>query len=189
MQNMPEPAAGTRREMRAARKKQARRELWAWVRELAIVVIVVLVVKNFVFAITTVSGDSMLETLKTGDRMYVSLLTPRIFGYERGDIVTCYYPGRSDQCVKRIVGLPGEEVEIRKGVVFVNGQALQEDYLDYEASYSYPAVTLAEDEYFLLGDNRPVSHDSHSLDVGPVTDLVGKARFIIWPMDRIGAVR
>lgn len=189
MQNMPETAVMSRREKRLLKKKQARKEAWAWVRELALVVLIVLVIKNFLFAIVTVSGDSMLETLKNGDRMYVSLLTPRVFGYERGDVVTCYFPGRTDQCVKRIVGLPGEQVEVRAGEVFVNGEALDEAYLDHTAGYDYPAITLAEDEYFVLGDNRPVSHDSHSSDVGPVTGLVGKVRLIIWPMDRLGVVR
>lgn len=189
MQNAPEPAVKIRRERRLEQKQQLRREIRAWIRELAMVIIIVLLVKNFLFAITTVSGDSMLETLKTGDRMYVSLLTPRMFGYERGDIVTCRYPGREDQCVKRIVGLPGEQLEIREGVVYIDGEAIEEDYLEYTSVYSYPAITLSEDEYFVLGDNRPVSHDSHSSDVGPVTDLVGEVRCIIWPLDRLGSVR
>lgn len=188
MQNMPESAVKTRRERRLEQKKRRRREIWDWIRELAIALVIVLLVRNYLFIITTVSGDSMLETLKTGDRMCVSILEPLLFGYQRGDIVTCYYPGRTDQCVKRIIGLPGEEVEIRGGVVYINGEAIQEDYLEYTAAYNYPAVTLADDEYFVLGDNRPISHDSHSADVGPVTRLVGKVRFIIWPLDRIGIV-
>lgn len=185
---MPDTDVKSRREKQTERKNEARKEIRSWIREITIVMLIALLIKNYLFSITVVSGDSMLETLKTGDRMYVSLLTPRIFGYDRGDIVTCYYPGRTDQCVKRIVGLPGEKLEIRSGVVYINGQAMEEDYLDYVAGYDYPAITLAENEYFVLGDNRPVSHDSHSWDVGPVTDLVGEVRCILWPFERLGAV-
>ena len=170
------------------KRKKAKQEMWSWIRELAIAFIIVFVIKTFFFEIITVDGGSMLETLKDGDRLYVSLLTPRIQGYERGDVVICYYPGRDDRCVKRIIGLPGETVEIRSGLVYVNGELLEEDYLTHTASYNYAEITLAEDEYFVLGDNRPISHDSHSFDVGPVTRIEGKVRFVLWPLDRAGGV-
>lgn len=168
--------------------KKAGQELWSWIRELAMAVIIVLVIRTFLFEIITVEGGSMLETLKSGDRLYVSLLTPRFEGYERGDVVICYYPGREDRCVKRIIGMPGDTVKIVQGEVYVNGELIEEDYITHEADYNYPEITLAEDEYFVLGDNRPISHDSHSHDVGPVTRIEGKVRFVLWPFDRIGAV-
>lgn len=169
-------------------KEKAKKEMLSWIRDLVVAVAIVLLIRTFIFSIITVSGGSMLETLKSGDRVYVSMLTPRLQGYERGDIVICYYPGRTDRCVKRLIGMPGDTVEIQAGTVYVNGQALQEDYLVHTASYNYPAVTLAEGEYFVLGDNRPISHDSHSHDVGPVTRLEGVVRFVIWPFSRIGGV-
>lgn len=170
-------------------RKKVKREMWSWVRELLIAVAVVLLIRTCLFSIITVKGDSMLETLQSGDRLYVSILTPRLTGYERGDIVICHYPGRNDQCVKRLIGLPGDTVEITSGTVLVNGVPLEEDYLDHTAIYNYPAITLADGEYFVLGDNRPISHDSHSADVGPVTRLVGKVRFILWPFSRAGSVK
>ena len=180
--------SGLRRKTRLAKKENLKKEMLSWLRELVIAVIVVLIIRNFVFSIITVKGGSMLDTLHSGDRLYVSILTPRIQGYERGDVVICYYPGRTDRCVKRIVGLPGETVEITGGAVSVNGVVLEEDYLTYTAGYHYPATTLEEDEYFVLGDNRPISHDSHSHDVGPVTRIEGKVRFVLWPFSRFGAV-
>ena len=164
-------------------------EIFSWIGSLAVALAVCLVIRTFLFTIITVKGTSMLETRQNGDRLYVSVLSARIQGYERGDIVICNYPGRTDHCVKRLIGLPGETVEIIGGAVYINGSVLEEDYLDYAASYSCPAVTLGEGEYFVMGDNRPVSHDSHSSDVGPVTDMVGKVRCIIWPLDRIGGVK
>ena len=185
MQEAPISNTPTRREKR---RKKAKQELWAWIRELAIAIVIVMVIKTFFFEIITVEGGSMLETLRTGDKLYVSLLTPKFEGYERGDVVICFYPGREDRCVKRIVGLPGETIKIVSGVVYVNGEALEEEYLTYTAGYHYPEITLAEDEYFVLGDNRPISHDSHSNDVGPVTQIEGKVRYVLWPLSRIGAV-
>lgn len=169
--------------------KKAGREMLSWIRELVIALAIVLVIRTFLFSIITVDGSSMQETLQGGDRLYVSLLTARMQGYERGDVVICYYPGRTDRCVKRIIGLPGDTVEITGGTVLVNGEVLEEEYIDHPARYSYPSVTLAEDEYFVLGDNRPISHDSHSADVGPVKRIEGKVRFVIWPLSRMGAVK
>lgn len=166
--------------------KKAKQELISWIRELALAVIVVMIIKTFFFEIITVEGSSMVETLKSGDKLYVSILSSRIQGYERGDIVICYFPGRDDRCVKRIIGMPGDVVKVDAGTVYVNGEALEEDYVTHEAGYYYPEITLAEDEYFVLGDNRPISHDSHSHDVGPVTRIEGKVRFVLWPFDRLG---
>ena len=176
----------TRRQKREQKKQEAKKEMWSWIREIVVVVVAVLLIKTFLFEIITVEGDSMLETLRTGDRMYVSILSARIEGYQRGDIVICYYPNRTDRCVKRIIALPGDSVEIIQGTVYVNGELVEEDYIDHQGRYTYPLTVMGEGEYFVLGDNRPISHDSHSNDVGPVTRIEGKARFIIWPLDRIG---
>ena len=119
----------------------------------------------------------------------MSRLLTAISGYQRGDIVICTYPGADHRCIKRLIGLPGDTVEIKKGVVSVNGEALEEDYVDFHASYSCEPVTLGAGEYYVMGDNRPISHDSHSADVGPVTRMEGKVRFIYWPVNRIGAVK
>lgn len=170
------------------KKKNAKQELISWIRELILAVVVVLIIKTFFFELITVDGGSMLETLKDGDKLYVSILSARIEGYERGDVVICYFPGRDDRCVKRIVGMPGDTVRIEYGRVYINGQPLEEEYVTHEAGYHYPEITLAEDEYFVLGDNRPISHDSHSHDVGPVDRIEGKVRFVLFPFSRFGAV-
>lgn len=187
MQNQPvQQPVGTRSLRRKQLKAKRRKEFISWVRDIVLVVLVVTLLKTFVFSIVTVKGNSMLDTLESGDHLYVSMLSSRIQGYERGDIVICFYPGRTDRCVKRIVGLPGERLKIQGGVVYINDEPLEEEYLTRIARYYYPEITLGEGEYFVLGDNRPVSHDSHSSDVGPVTRIEGVVRCIIWPPDRIG---
>jgi len=136
MQDVQEPM--TRRQKREKKKLEARKEMWAWIREIIAVVVAVMLIKTFLFEIITVEGGSMLNTLRTGDRMYVSILSAKIEGYQRGDIVICYYPGRTDRCVKRIVALPGDSVEIIQGAVYVNGELQEEEYIEYKALYSYP---------------------------------------------------
>lgn len=169
-------------------KEQRKKEMISWLTSLLCAVIAALIIRTFLFSFVMVKGDSMLDTLQTGDRLYVSILSAKLQGYERGDIVVCRYPGRTDFCIKRVIGLPGDIIFVDKGAVFVNGEAITEDYLTRFGHYSYPETLLNEGEYFLLGDNRPISHDSHSADVGPVTDIVGKARVRIWPLNKIGLI-
>ena len=159
------------------KEKRMGREILSWAGTLAAALVIALVIRSFVFTLIA-------------DRLYVSILTARISGYERGDVVICRYPGRSDYCVKRVIGLPGDVIAARSGVIYLNGEPLKEDYVSplHAAHYDYPETALGEDEYFLLGDNRFISHDSHSADVGPVTDIVGKARAIIWPPAHISAL-
>lgn len=157
--------------------------IFSWAGTLALALAIAILVRTFVCTFIVVKGDSMQDTLQSGDRLYISLLTARLEGYERGDVVICRYPGRRDLCIKRVIALPGETVRAQGGVIYVNGEPLEEEYVSalHAAHYNFTELTLSDGEYFLLGDNRAVSHDSHSADVGPVTDIVGKARAVIWP--------
>ena len=163
-------------------------ELLSWLKALAVALPAALIIRLFVFRIIVVRGTSMRDTLRDGDRLYVSILSAR-FGYRRGDVVICRYPGRSDLCVKRIAALPGDAIRVERGRAIVNGEPAEEPYVTHGAMYDYPERVLQKGEYFLLGDNRAFSHDSHSRDVGPVTDIVGVARVIIWPLSRAGGIK
>ena len=145
------------------KKKTVGQEILSWVYSFCIALVVAMLIRTFLFTLITVDGTSMLETLQDGDKLYVSVLSAKLGGYERGDIVICRYPGRKDYIVKRVIALPGDTVSVDQGQVYVNGEA--------------------------LGDNRRVSHDSHSSDVGPVTTIIGKVRAIFWPLNRIGRVQ
>ena len=136
-----------------------------------------------------VSGSSMRNTLCGGD---VALVTR--FDYAsgnapgRGDVVECRFPGRGDTYIKRVVGLPGDEIRFFGGALTVNGQAAREDYVS-SPTEDY-AVTLGDDEYLVLGDNRMESYDSRMADMGPIgaDAFVGRVRFILWPIRRFGPV-
>ena len=167
-------------------KKSVGAEILSWVYCLAGAVAAALLIRTFLFQVIHVKGNSMMETLQNRDMVYVSELTARIEGYDYGDVVICVDPGADHQCVKRIIGLPGDTIRIEEGTVIRNGEPIDEPYLTHKASYSTQEITLGEGEYYVLGDNRPVSHDSHSSDVGPVTDIVGKVRCVVWPLGRIG---
>lgn len=152
--------------------------------------------------ITTVGirGNSMSPTLENGDRA----LVPRYehwlkrmlgSGYARGDIVFFPDPTRTDcrlfcpHLIKRIVGLPGETVEIRRGTVYIDGEALAEPYLAdaWQGSYSQQPLTLPGDSYYVLGDNRfPYgSQDSRSFGPVPASSVAGRASLLIWPPLRL----
>ncbi len=187
MQTGPEAAQSAKGE-KEKKKKTVGQEILSWIGSLAIALVAAILIRMFLFTLITVDGASMMETLQDGDKLYVSVLSARIQGYEHGDVVICHYPGRKDYIVKRLIGLPGDTVMVDHGQVYVNGEALEEDYVTHPNPYTYPEITLEEGQYFVLGDNRAVSHDSHSSDVGPVTEIVGKVRAIFWPLSRAGGV-
>jgi signal peptidase I len=165
----PQPPTGPEAALPAKRKTNWFRLL---VRYAAIWLAVLLLVK-FVVPSYEVKGSSMVPTYQpAGDRV----LTDGVFfklvgGPQRGDIVIldkATTPGADDEAlIKRVIGLPGERLEIRKGDVYINGQLLSEPYIQNHADYSYPATVIPANNYFVLGDNRPVSLDSHYF--GPVT--------------------
>jgi signal peptidase I len=141
------------------------------------------VVQNF-----QVDGPSMQPTLTTGQFVWVNKAAYLqidghypLGGPQRGDIAVLHSPDPADDVdlIKRIIGMPGDQLLIQHGQVFINGQALDEPYIEFEASYTYPldgqAITIPPDQYFVLGDNRPNSRDSHFGWFVPASDLIGRA--------------
>lgn len=195
-ENQPKKLLEMREEPKKPRlSANAKKEIREWITSLIVALVAVLIIRAFLFTIIRVDGYSMLDTLHNGDRLYVSVLTPRLNGYERGDIVICHYPNRRENFVKRIIALPGDTVEVRGGALYINGQLTEEPYLSEERTqkfhgglYDFKPVELSEDQYFVMGDHRDDSNDSRR--VGPITGsmLVGEARCILWPLNRIGGV-
>jgi len=128
-----------------------------------------------------VNGNSMLPNLHDGERVIVSKMAYWLGNPHRGDIVVFNTDRHDYDIIHRIVGLPGERVEIRNGVVFVNGQALEEPYTRGN-HVSEPVHFLGEDEYLIVGDNRDVS----AVDVVSKGDIIGKAWITYWPLDDWG---
>ena len=157
---------------------------------LAAVLALGLCLRHWVAGAVRVAGTSMRDTLLAGDVALVTRFdyrmgrTPR-----RGEVVQCVFPGRSDTYIKRVIGLPGEDIRFSNGQLTVNGQPVDEPYVstptaDYE-------IMLGEDEYLVLGDNRADSYDSRMADMGPLSAdaFLGRVRFKVWPPGRIGPVR
>ncbi len=171
-----------------------------WLPELLIGLCAGLVLRLWVLNIACIRGSSMLPTLHNGDRALVWRLGYRFRAPRRQEVVICHYPGRHiRQCrwipqvfVKRVVGLPGDVIEFIGGVVFINGQALDEPYLD-PARCRFPQTrsprVLGADEYFVLGDHRDRSSDSRM--VGPIRrrDIRGRVICILTPLRRIQKLR
>ncbi|MEG1548051.1 MAG: signal peptidase I [Clostridia bacterium] len=150
-----------------------------------LVLTIALAIRMFVFEPVRVSGDSMYPTLHNGERMFVTKTDYWFEEPQRGDIIICYYPGETQTCVKRIVGLPGDIVQVYNGAMHINNEIFDESeyWNGYIDSVTLP-VSVPEGCVYVVGDNRNFSLDSRSTDVGPIpySSIVGKVRSVIWPI-------
>lgn len=165
-ENSTQPA---KRGQKEKPKKTLKREIFEWVVTIAAAVLIAFVIRTFLFEPVRVDGGSMLETLQDGEIMFVTKYDYLTSDPERFDVVICHYPNRgSTNFVKRVVGLPGDTVEIRGGYLYVNGERYEEDYIEHRPYADFAAYTVPEGYYFVMGDNRANSHDSRADDVGPI---------------------
>ncbi len=128
-----------------------------------------------------VQGHSMMPTMKEGQYLIINKLAYYLDNPEQGDIIVLHYPrDRTREYIKRVIGVPGDTIEIRDGQVRVNGVLLDEPYIADHPNYNDTWI-VPEDNYFVLGDNRNNSSDSHSWSFLPRSDIVGKAWLVYWP--------
>ncbi len=172
------------------RKKQ-KHPVRDMVETVLIALAIALLIRTFVFQPFYVPTTSMVPTLAVNDRIIVFELGMRFSEVDRGDVMVFRYPLEPELIyVKRIVGLPGDQLEIREEGVYINGEQLSEDYLPEQFTYApYGPVTIPEDSFFGLGDNRPDSQDSRYWGFIPRENLVGEAVMIYWPVNRAGLIR
>ncbi len=171
------------------------KELLGWIMYILVVVVITYVVVTFVGQRTCVSGESMMPTLHDGDNLIVDKISYRFSDPERYDIIV--FPFQYEEKVyyiKRIIGLPGDEVQVKDGMVYINGELLGEEYgseVMENPGIAIEPILLAEDEYFVLGDNRNHSADSRDPSVGVLKreDLIGKAWVRIWPFNSFGVLK
>jgi len=163
--------------------------LWELVETLIPALLIALAINFFVAQPTLVRGYSMEPTLHQEERLLVEKLSYRFHAPQRGDIVVLKVVQEPIPLVKRVIGLPGETVEIRQGKVYVNGQHLDEPYLQQAPYGNMPARQVPVGSVFVLGDNRNNSNDSRYFGVVPLDDIVGKAWLRYWPLDQVGLVR
>lgn len=163
---------------------------------LLVVLCLTYLVITYVGQRTEVNGSSMEATLSDGDNLIVDKISYRFHDPERFDIIVFPYRYEEDTYyIKRIIGLPGETVRIdNEGTIFINEVPLEEHYgreVIEGAGLAYGGITLADDEYFVLGDNRNNSYDSRMPDVGNLkrSELIGKAFIRIWPFSKFGILQ
>jgi signal peptidase I len=180
--------------------RESRQGLWSegfkLLRDIFLIIIVFILFGVFFVQPVVVEGTSMLPQLHDGERLLVNKMVyykiqSVSWGHiERGDIVVFWYPNDPDKSyVKRVIGLPGEIVEIRSGKVFVDGKELNEDYLDKEYNQTLPSAPpkkVDEHHYFVMGDNRDNSSDSRYWGLVPEKYIYGKAFFRYWKPSNIG---
>ncbi len=161
-------------------------------------VLIALLINLFMAQATRVYGQSMEPNLHTDQRLVVEKLTynrhlRQLFGFEgpqRGDVVVIRLPTQSNELlIKRVIGLPGDVIEIHDNQVFVNGKPLAEPYLGGSTAGSYGPTTVLPLNIFVLGDNRNFSNDSRSFGTVPLRNVVGRAWFSYWPPEQLGFIR
>ena len=178
------------------KKVDIKKEIISWVLYLLFVVVLVYVIITFVGQRTVVDGRSMNPNLNDGDNLIVEKLSYRFRDPQRFDIIVFPPQGApNEHYIKRIIGLPGETVQIDyEGNIYINGEILEEDYgletIQNPGRAAEP-ITLGEDEYFVLGDNRNNSTDSRTEKVGNVkrNTITGRAWVRIWPLSEFGVLK
>jgi len=151
-------------------------------------VVIALFINLFLAQATQVLGQSMEPTLHSSQRVVIEKITYRFHGPRRGDVVVIDSPKQSEMLIKRVVGLPGETIEIRGDQVLVDGVILEEDWSVRHGGGSYGPETVPPLHVFVLGDNRGASNDSRSFGPVPIEDIVGHAWVSYWPPEDIGFV-
>ncbi len=162
---------------------------------LAVVFALTMLIIEFVVQRTVVSGESMMYTLQDEDSLLVDKISYRFSDPERFDIVIFPYPSDPEECfIKRIIGLPGETIQIDdEGKIWIDGEILEENYgaeVIWDAGLASEPITLGDDEYFVMGDNRNHSMDSRDPSVGNIKrdDFIGKAFIRIYPFETFGGL-
>lgn len=174
--------------------KEIIKELAGWLLYIVLIIALTWIVVTFVGQRTEVSGSSMETTLSDKDQLIVDKMTYRFRDPKRYDIVVFPYQYQDNTYyIKRIIGLPGETVQILSGMVYIDGMRLDEHYgneVMENPGIAEEPLTLGEDEYFVLGDNRNNSSDSRVSDVGLIhrKDLIGRAWIRVWPLSQIGVI-
>ena len=169
--------------------------IWSWIWSFIVAFIIVGGVYFFLGRPFTVSGASMYPTLHNGDRMVLS----KVGDIHRFDVVILKAPDENVEYIKRVIGMPGDTVEMKSGVLYINGKKVDQPFINTEAlakqtvfmdDFTLESLTgeskVPEGKYFVLGDNRGVSKDSRMIGFIDRSAIEGKAVFTIWPFGRIG---
>jgi signal peptidase I len=169
-----------------------KKESWEWLKAVVIALVLAFVIRHFLFAPVIVDGESMMPTLEHTDRMIVNKISYTFGSPERFDIIVFHAPAGKDY-IKRVIGLPGDVIEYRNDTLYVNGEAIDEPHLDElklasageRVTRDFQAITVPENELFVLGDNRGRSKDSRDIGTIHIDEVIGKANVVFWPVSNI----
>ena len=189
---LPPPPAAREAAAGASSRGRVLRAAWEFLHDLSVAVLFCFFLIAFVAQAFRVQGTSMEPLLEDGERIVVNKLVYRFQPIERGDVVVFWYPrDPAVSFIKRVVGLPGDLVEIRAGQLLVNGLPAREGYLpeSFRDGDSYPPTEVRKGYYFVLGDHRRSSNDSRSWGEVPERYIYGRAVFRFWPFARVGPIR
>lgn len=183
--------------------EKEKNELWEWTKALLIAFAIAAFIRYFLFTPIVVDGDSMMPTLENGDRMIVNKFSYKIGEPERFDIVVFHAPEQKDY-IKRVIGVPGDFVEYKDDQLYINGEPIDEPYLDaYKAEISEGNLTgdfslkdidpsldvIPEGYVFVMGDNRRFSKDSRHIGIVEQKEIIGNTSIIFWPLNEIEIVK
>lgn len=163
-----------------------------WMRDIGISLAISAFIIIFVYQPVKVEGTSMMPGLSDQERIFINKFVYRWEPISRGDLVVFHYPyDPTKSYIKRVIGVAGDQVEIRHGWVYVNGKLLFEPYVPdaYRDERSYSSFVVPEDSYFVLGDHRNLSNDSRDFGAVQREYIYGKAVFAYWPADKLGKLR
>ena len=168
-----------------------KRELRTWSRDVAFAMALALIIIVFLYQPVKVEGTSMAPLLSDQERIFINKYVYRFEPIHRGDVVVFWYPlDRTKSFIKRVVGLPGEKLEIRDGELYVNGKQIRESYVpsSYFDDSSYGPIKIPPDQYFVMGDHRDSSNDSRIFGPVPRKYIYGEAVFAYWPFNHFGEI-
>jgi signal peptidase I len=151
-------------------------------------------IRSFVAEARYIPSGSMLPTLQINDRLIIDKISYNFRNPDRGDIIvfsptdTLKQQNFKDAFIKRLIGLPGDKVEVKEGKVYVNNQPLKENYIEDKPNYNFGPVTVPPNQFLVLGDNRNNSYDSHYWGFVPRDRIIGRAVVRFWPLNRVGEI-
>ena len=163
------------------------KKIWYSIKDYVYIVLIVVLIRTFLITPAAVSGSSMEDTLKSHDLVIINKLVYRIKDIERFDIVVVNNEEDNDRIIKRIIGLPNETIEYKDNKLYINEKEI-ETKIKFKDTDDFKVETK-DDEYFVLGDNRPVSKDSRLLGNFHKKDIVGRVGIRFYPFDKVGHVK
>ncbi|OEF98783.1 signal peptidase I [Desulfuribacillus alkaliarsenatis] len=163
-----------------------------WVITLGVAIILALLIRHFLFAIFIVDGESMYPTLEDSEWLVVNKAVYLLDDPKHGDIIVFHATPTRDY-IKRVIAIEGDELEIVNGTVYINGQILDEPYINEPMEFynNYQKILVPENHLFVMGDNRNKSADSRMPDIGfiDLNEVVGRAEVVFWPLTHMGRVQ